>query len=51
MAILNKLLMVHASDADLQTKMEGIKFSTTIMEAVTIEDMENYYWATEGSAV
>lgn len=48
MSKLNHLLMAKVSDADLQSKMEGIPYSTTLMEIVTVGDMEEYYQEREG---
>lgn len=48
MSKLHSLLMEKVADANLQTKMEGIQYSTTLREIVTVGDMEEYHQETEG---
>lgn len=40
---ISSVLMSVVNDGDLQSRMERIKYSTTVREVVTVGDMEQYY--------
>ncbi len=39
---INEALLDYVSDGDIHTKLEGIEYSTSWREIITVEDMVNY---------
>lgn len=39
----SKELLDYVSDGDLHTKLVDVKYSTSLREVVTVEDMINHY--------